>query len=152
MFDSYPSRQDAIQQAQDHATPLNNLITPQEVDPEAQVWADVDDDDIRRECAESAEIIATEHRTIRNLIQDRAFRIWLDALKRVNDDALAEDVPLTELIHVYNLWPFTVDKWEVLEEAEKVFSDPNYKIPNDCYDEAREAVIRGLMEGTKPDA
>jgi len=151
MFDSYPSHQDAIQQAKDHAIPLNNLITPQEVDPDAQVWSDIDDDVIRRECAESAEIIATEHRTIRNLIQDRAFRIWLSGLKRVNDDALAEDVPLVELIHVYNLWPFSTDKWEVLEVAEKVFEDPNFRIPNDCMQQAREEVIAGLMEGTQPD-
>jgi len=151
MFDQYPTKTEAEQQAKDHATPLNNLITPQEVDPEAQLWSDIDDDDIRRECAESAEIIATEHRTIRNLIQDRAFRIWIDGFRRVSRDVLG-NAPDIELIHVYNVWPNDMRRDEMHSIAHKVYEDPNFRIPNDCYDEARDEVITGLMEGTRPDA
>jgi len=152
MIDRYPTKTEAREQAEDYATPLNKLINPSDVDDGANQWSDIDPDTIRRECHTSAGVVATEHDEMRNLIKDRAFRIWTDGFRRVSDGALAEDVPLVELIHVYNLWPNHVDKWDAYEEAHKVFENPNYRIPNDCYDEARDEVITGLMEGTRPDA
>lgn len=152
MFENYPSRQDAIEQAKDHATPLNKLINPSDVNPKADSW-DIfrsEDEAIRSECTQCAEVIATEHDEMRNLIQDTAFRLWIDGFRRVSRDVLG-DAPDTELIHVYNIWPNDMDKWEMYEIAHKVYENPNFRIPNDCYDEAREAVITGLVEGTKPD-
>jgi len=149
-FQDYPTKAEAEQQAKEYATPLNKLIRPSDVQDNADSWADIDDDRLNAECAESAGVITSEHREIRNLIQDRAFRIWTDGFNRVSESALAEDVPLCELIHVYNVWPNHVDKWGAFEEASRVFEDTNYRIPNDCMNQAREEVIGGLIEGTKP--
>lgn len=152
MFGDYPTKTDAIEQAKDHATPLNNLINPSDVQEQVDSW-DLfrpDDESIRRECAQCAEVIATEHDEMRNLIQDTAFRLWIDGFRRVSRDVLG-DAPDIELIHVYNIWPNDMDKWEMYEIAHKVYEDPKFTIPNDCYQEAREEVIAGLMEGTKPD-
>lgn len=149
-FQDYPTKTEAEDQAREYATPLDQLINPDDVDDDADSWADIDDERIRSECAQSAEVVATEHREIRNLIQDRAFRIWTDGFRRVSENALAEDVPLCELIHVFNLWPNHVDRWDAYEEASRVFDDPNCRIPNDCMQQARGEVIGGLMEGTLP--
>lgn len=150
MMEDYPTKSEAEDQAREYATPLDQLIRPSDVQDNAEQWSDIDDDRLNAECAESAEVIAMEHRKIRNLIQDRAFRIWTDGFRRVSESALAEDVPPVELIHVYNIWPNDMDKWDVYEEAHKVFESRNYRIPHDCYDEAREEVISGLVEGTRP--
>lgn len=151
MFEDYPTLHDAEKQAEEYATPLNELINPSDVVEDAEEWSDIPDERIRRECAESARIVATEHNEMKNLIQDAAFRYWTDGFKRVSESALAEDVPLVELIHVYNIWPNHVDKWEAYECAHKVFDELNYRIPNDCMSEARERVEAGLMEGSKPE-
>lgn len=150
-FEEYPTKAEAEQQAKEYATPLNKLIRPSDVQDDAESWNGIDSGLLDMECWEAAGVIATEHREIRNLIQERAFRIWTDGFKRVSESALAEDVPLVELIHVYNVWPNHVNKWDAYEEAHRVFESPNYRIPNDCYNQARGEVISGLMEGTKPD-
>jgi hypothetical protein len=150
MIDSYPTTSEAREQAEEYATPLNKLINPNDVQGGAEQWTDIDAEDIRFECAESAEVVATEHDEMRNLIQDTAFRLWVDGFRRVSRDVLG-DAPDSELIHVFNIWPNEMDKWEMYEIAHKVYEDPNFRIPNDCYDEAREAVITGLVEGTKPE-
>jgi hypothetical protein len=150
MFDQYPSHHDAIEEAKNHATPLNNLITPQEVDPDAQVWADVDDDKIPAECTKSAGVILNEHRAMRNLVKDRAFRIWIEGFRRVSRDVLG-DAPDSELIHVYNIWPNDMNREGMHEIAHRVFEDPNCRMPLDCHEEARAEIQEGLIEGTKPD-
>jgi hypothetical protein len=150
MIEDYPTTSEARNQAEEYATPLDQLINPSDVVEEADGWADIDDDVIRRECAESAEVVASEHREIRNLIQDTAFRLWIEGLRRVSRDALG-DAPDIELIHVFNIWPNDMDKWEMHEMAHKVYEDPNFRIPNGRYQEARGEVIAGLIEGTKPE-
>ena len=121
MFEDYPTKSEAEQEAEEYATPLDQLINPSDVKDDAEQWSDIDDERIRSECAESAEVVATKHDYVRALIQDRAFRIWTDGFKRVSESALAEDVPLVELIHVYNVWPNHIDKWDAYEEAHRVF-------------------------------
>ena len=151
MFEDYPTKSEARDQAEEYATPLDQLINPRDVQDDAESWNDIDSDLLDMECWEAAGVIATEHDEIRNLIQDTAFRLWIEGFNRVSESALAEDVPLVELIHVYGIWPNHVDKWEMLEVAEKVFESPNYRIPPDIYHDAREYVERGLMVGTLPD-
>ena len=150
MFEDYPTKSEAEDQAREYATPLNNLITPQEVDPDAQLWSDVDPDKIERECSECASIITSEHREMQNLIQDLAFRLWTDDFQRQPREILA-DAPDVELIHVYQIWPNDMDKWEFYELAHKVYEDPNTRIPDGYYSDAMRVVERGLMEGTKPE-
>jgi len=151
MIEDYPTKADAQEQAREYATPLDQLIGHSDVAEGTSSWEEVPDNFIRDEAYRSAQVIATEHDEMRGLIKDRAFRIWTDGFKRVSESALAEDVPLSELIHVYNLWPNHVDKWEAYEEAHRVFEEPNTRIPNDCMQQAREEVTAALMEGTKPE-
>jgi hypothetical protein len=150
MFEDYPTKAEAEEEAQEYATPLDQLIGHSDVAEGTSSWEEVPNKFIRDEAYKSAQIIATEHDEMRNLIKDRAFRIWTDGFRRVSRDVLG-DASDTELIHVFNIWPNDLRRDEMYSIAHKVFEDPNFRIPNDCYDEAREEVITGLIEGTKPD-
>ena len=150
MFEDYPTKSEAEDQAREYATPLNNPINADDVDSDADSWEDVDDDVIERECCDCAQVVVGEHDEMRNLVQDLAFRLWTDDFQRQPREILA-DAPDVELIHIYQIWPNDMNKWEFFEEAHTVFEDPNTRIPDGYYSDAMRVVERGLMEGTKPE-
>jgi hypothetical protein len=150
MIEDYPTTSEAREQAEEYATPLDQLINPSDVQDDAEQWTDIDADTIRFECAESAGIIASEHREMRNLIQDAAFRLWADSMKRVSRDVLG-DAANTELVRVYGIQPNDMSNAELYEIMHVVFEESNARIPNGFVEEARAEVEAGLIEGTKPD-
>jgi len=150
MFEDYPTKQEATSMAKEYAEPLNNLIDPSDVQGNANSWDDINTDRLNQEVWESVSIIRSEHRTVRNMIQDRAFRIWTDSLTRVSNDALSADVSDKELIFTYGVWPYKMDKWDCYEICHTVFEDPNVRIPQGYIREAEEEIMDGLYEGTMP--
>jgi len=150
MFEDYPTKQEATRTAKEYAEPLNKLINPSDIQGGVNSWHDIDTDRLNQEVWESVMIMRSEHRQVRNMIQDRAFRIWTDSLTRVSNDALSEDVSDKELIFTYGIWPYKMDKWDCYEICHTVFEEPNVRIPQWAYDDAEEEITNGLYEGTMP--
>jgi len=150
MIDRYPTKTETRKRAKEYATSLNKLINPDDVQDDADSWAEVDNQEIERECAESAGIITSEHDEMRHLIKDTAFRLWMESMRRVSRDVLG-DAPDRELVRVYGIQPNDMDKYELHDICHAVYEEPNARIPYGYVDEAREVVEDGLMEGTKPE-
>jgi len=150
MFEDYPTKQEAIRTAKEYAEPLNKLINPSDVQGDVNSWDDINTDRLNEEVWESVSVMRSEHRKVRNMIEDRAFRIWTDSLTRVSNDALSEDVSKEELIFTYGVWPYKMDKWDCYKICHTVFEDPNIRIPQWAYDEAQEDITDGLYKGTMP--
>ena len=150
MFEDYPTKQEATSMAKEYAEPLNKLINPSDVQGGVNSWHDINTDTLNQEVWESVSIMRSEHREVRNMIQDRAFRIWTDSLTRVSNDALADNVSNEELIFTYGVWPYKMDKWEAYEICHTVFEKPNVRIPQGYIREAEEEIMDGLYEGTMP--
>jgi len=150
MFEDYPTKQEATRTAKEYAEPLNKLINPSDIQGGVNSWHDINTDRLNQEVWESVMVMRSEHRQVRNMIQDRAFRIWTDSLIRVNNDALSEDVSDKELIFTYGIWPYKMDKWDCYEICHTVFEEPNVRIPHGYIREAEEEVQSGLFDGTYP--
>lgn len=150
MFEDYPTKQEATSMAKEYAEPLNKLIDPNDIQGGVTSWDDINTDRLNQEVWESVSVMRSEHRQVRNMIQDRAFRIWTDSLTRVSNDALSADVSDKELIFTYGVWPYKMNKWECYEICHTVFEDPNVRIPQWAYDDAEEEITNGLYEGTMP--
>jgi hypothetical protein len=149
-FGDYPTKADAQEQAREYATPLNRLINPSDVQDNAEQWADIDDDLLNSECWESAGVITSEHDEMRNLIQDTAFRLWCEDMRRLPRDVLG-DAPDRELVMVYQIQPHDMSNAELHGIAHAVFEERNTRIPRGYVEEAREYVEAGLYDGTMPD-
>jgi len=150
MFEEYPTKQDATRTATEYAEPLDRLISPSDVDENADTWSDIDRDRVESEIWESVMLMRSEHREVGRMVQDRAFRIWTDSLTRVSNEALSENVSKEDLIFVYAVWPYEMDKWECHEICHRVFEEPNMRIPQWAYNKAEEDVTEGLFDGTMP--
>jgi hypothetical protein len=150
MFEDYPTKQEATRTAKEYAEPLNKLINPSDIQEDVTSWNDINTDRLNQEVYSSVSVMRSEHRQVRNMIQDRAFRIWTDSLTRVSDDALSADVSDEELIFTYGIWPYKMDKWECYEICHTVFENPSVRIPQWAYDDAEEEITDGLYEGTVP--
>jgi len=150
MFEDYPTKQEATSMAKEYAEPLNNLIDPSDIQGGVTSWDDINTDRLNQEVYESVSVMRSEHRQVRNMIQDRAFRIWTDSLTRVSNDALSADVSDKELIFTYGVWPYKMNKWECYEICHTVFEDPNVRIPQGYIREAEEEIMDGLHKGTMP--
>jgi len=150
MFEDYPTKQDATRTAKEYAEPLDRLISPSDIDENADAWSDIDRDMLNQEIWESVMIMRSEHREVGNMIQDRAFRIWTDSLTRVANGALSENVSNEDLVFTYGIWPYKMDKWECHEICHRVFEEPNMRIPNGCIREAEEEIQGALFDGTMP--
>lgn len=150
MIEDYPTASDARNDARQYATPLDQLINADDVDPNADSWEEVDPETLERELWETTEILISQHDEPKWLVKDHAFRLWYDGMRRLPRDVLA-DVSDHELVHVYNVQPNDMDKYEWFDIAHRVFEDPNVRIPRDCIEKAREVVQRGLFEGSKPE-
>jgi len=150
MFEDYPTKQDAKRIATEYAKPLDRLISPSDVDENADTWGDIDRDRVESEIWESVMIMRSEHREVRGMVQERAFRIWTDSLTRVTNEALSENVSNEDLVFTYGIWPYKMDKWECYETCHRVFEEPNMRIPQWAYNEAEEEIQGALFDGTMP--
>jgi len=150
MFEEYPTKQDAKRIAKEYAEPLDRLISPSDVDENADTWSDIDRDKLNQEIWESVMLMRSEHREVRNMIQERAFRIWTDSLTRVNNEILSEKVSNEDSVFIYGVWPYEINKWECREICNRVFEDPNISISQWAYNEAEEEIEGALFDGTMP--
>jgi len=156
MIDRYPTKTEAEQQARQTAESLDRLINPDDVQDDADSWAEVDDEAIERECAESASIMADQRGSygVRGLIQDRAFRIWTDSMRRIVDrdmcEHLRDEYGDETLLFEHQIWLGDLRKEDAYEICHQVFQSPDYRIPQWAYDQAREEVTEAVFDATMP--
>ena len=152
MFDTYPTKTEARRKAAEYTTPLNRLIDADDVCPTADDWSDVPQDKVREEAFTSAEIIADEHREMRALVDELAFRLWFDSLSRVSEDALSDDVSDWEMVSEHRVWPNQWDKAKLHEVMHEVFENPRKRAVLSWYRQDAASVVRGgLCDGSMPD-
>ena len=151
MFNNYPTKADAKEQAEDYAEPLDALISPSDVSDGAEAWSDIDTDVLKQEVWESVSVIRSEHDTIRHLIKDHAFRLWTRDLSRQPREVLDSGVSDEDLIHEHSIWPYDMNKWDCYEICHQVYETPDREIPQGYIDDAEVPVYEGLFDGTMPD-
>ena len=152
MFEDYPTASEAERRAEEYATPLDALIRPDDVDPGAETWGEIDRDLLHEEVWEAVSVTRSEHGEMRHLIRDHAFRLWTDDLVRQPRGVLDDSVSDEDLIHEFGIWPFDMNKWDCYEIAHQVYETPDREIHPSYIEEAEEPVIAGLRAGMMPES
>lgn len=141
------TKSEARKLAKENATPLNELIRPSDVQEGADSWEEIDDETIEHECFESASIILSERQEpAHSIAHDLALTLWAKDLPR----APMEDLVFTtkEKAVREGYWPNKMDKWHLREILEEMYQSEEYYW---YYEEAREVVESGIVEGMKPE-
>jgi hypothetical protein len=145
------SRSEARDRAEELATPLSDLIRPNEVTDGADEWSDVDPDDLEFHVHESVRISLSERQDhkVMSVLYDRAITHYLDECQRVPMKHLSDDIERTEALVSYGYWPYKMSRGEAycsLAERWETLRD----VPTEDYQEAYDAVSAGLADGMVP--
>jgi len=136
----------AVQEAKHIATPISDLIGPQEIDG-SESWEAMDDERLEKEIHKSVEIVVSEsnyaHPKVASLIREYANTLWFHDLSRAPMDHLAFESHEAAFSEGY--WPNKADKWEAMEWIES-----QEEVPTWYMTEAIEVISRGLHKGMKP--
>lgn len=145
------TRSDAVDRAKEYATPLSDLINPEEVCSTANTWENVPESELEREIYQSVDIILSEanwHDPLKAVLYDRAVSHHLDNMMRVPLDDLSID---RRKAIEKRYWPFDMSRGEIRVVVQEIY--PTLRdLPTEDYQAAHGAVTQGLADGMQPNA
>jgi hypothetical protein len=140
-------------EAVDHK--ISELIQPSDIDESATEWEDIDRYTVEKECHESTEIMLKEQQgPFYGMIRDYAIILWRDGMERINldSDLVSDGITERECLTVYGKWPYSMSYFEVYQVLSEYINETHiHQIPNACYNEAKETVSIGIVNGMLPD-
>jgi hypothetical protein len=142
--------QEAEERAQEYATPISDLIGPEEVYQDADKWEDVPNDKLRREVSQSIDIILGElswHTPLKSVMYERAITCHKENMMRAPMKHLTFETKQEAVANGY--WPYKMSHGEVMVNLQETY--PTIEdIPGEDYQEAYECVSNGLYKGMHP--
>lgn len=138
--------------AEELATPLSDLIRPNEVTDGAESWDEVDPADLEFHIHESVDIILSERQDpkLQGLLFDRAMTHFLDNCQRVKMEHLSDDIGREEALVSYGYRAYDMRDGEaycILAEHYESLRE----VHSEDYQEAYDAVSAGLADGMVPE-
>lgn len=137
------ARKKAYKTAYEEAFPLEDLITPQEVDSNAESWGDVPREELDREVEQSLTTIRHE-RHYDGIHKDLATLLYMHDLPRAPMEHLAFETKQEALQEGY--WPNSMTN----VEAHQQILENDVLIPPEYYNEAWSEVSAGIYDKTHP--
>jgi hypothetical protein len=142
--------QEAEERAQEYATPISDLIGPEEVYQDADKWEDVPTDKLQTEISQSIDIIMGElswHNSLKSVMYERAITCHKENMMRAPMEHLTFETKQEAVANGY--WPYKMTHGEVMVSLQETY--PTIEdIPSEDYQEAYQNVSSGLYKGMHP--